>query len=97
MKPSACLINVARGEIVEESALIEALKAGRIRGAGLDVFGQEPLDPANPLLQMDNVIATPHIAGSTRGTSRRRGRAAAENIDRIAQNLPVLHQVVSAE
>ena len=97
MKPSACLINVARGEIVEESALIEALKAGRIRGAGLDVFGQEPLDPANPLLQMDNVIATPHIAGSTRGTSRRRGRAAAENIDRIAQNLPVLHQVVAAE
>jgi D-3-phosphoglycerate dehydrogenase len=60
MKATAYLINVARGPIVDELALIEALRARRIAGAGLDVFGQEPVDPANPLLAMDNVIVTPH-------------------------------------
>ena len=60
MKPSAYFINVARGPIVDEPALIEALRAHRIAGAGLDVFEQEPVDPANPLLGMDNVIVTPH-------------------------------------
>ena len=60
MKPGAYFINVARGPIVDEPALIEALRAGRIAGAGLDVFEQEPVDPANPLLRMDNVIVTPH-------------------------------------
>ena len=60
MKPSAYFINVARGPIVDEPALVEALRAGHIAGAGLDVFEQEPVDPANPLLRMDNVIVTPH-------------------------------------
>ena len=60
MKPTAYFINVARGPIVDEPALIEALRGGRIAGAGLDVFEQEPVDPANPLLGMDNVIVTPH-------------------------------------
>jgi phosphoglycerate dehydrogenase-like enzyme len=60
MKPGAYFMNVARGPIVDEAALIEALRAGRIAGAGLDVFEQEPVDPANPLLRMDNVIVTPH-------------------------------------
>src|SRR5436309_4629722 len=60
MKPSAYFINVARGPIVDEPALIEALRARRIAGAALDVFEQEPVDPANPLLAMDNVIVTPH-------------------------------------
>ena len=60
MKPSAFFINVARGPIVDEPALIDALRAGRIAGAGLDVFEQEPVDPQNPLLRMDNVIVTPH-------------------------------------
>jgi len=60
MKPSAYLINVARGPIVHEPSLIEALRAGRIAGAGLDVFTNEPVENDNPLLAMDNVIVTPH-------------------------------------
>jgi D-3-phosphoglycerate dehydrogenase len=60
MRPEAYLINVARGPVVDEPALIEALKGRRIAGAALDVFEQEPVDPANPLLAMDNVIVTPH-------------------------------------
>ena len=60
MKPTAYLINVARGPIVDEEALIAALREERIAGAGLDVFEQEPPDPANPLFAMDNVISTAH-------------------------------------
>lgn len=60
MKPSASFINVARGPIVDEAALIAALREGRIAAAATDVFEQEPVDPANPLLSMDNVIVTPH-------------------------------------
>jgi D-3-phosphoglycerate dehydrogenase len=93
MKPTAVLVNVARGEVVDEAALVEALRSGRIKGAGLDVFAEEPLDPGHVLLHLDNVIATPHVAGVTAGTSRRRAQAAAENVDRVARGLPPLHQV----
>jgi phosphoglycerate dehydrogenase-like enzyme len=60
MRPDAFFINVARGPVVDEPALIAALKGKRIAGAALDVFEQEPVDPGNPLLAMDNVIVTPH-------------------------------------
>src|SRR5207249_9005510 len=66
MKPSAFLINVARGRCVEEAALIAALSEARIAGAGLDCFAEEPLAPTSPLWALDNVLITPHTAGETR-------------------------------
>jgi D-3-phosphoglycerate dehydrogenase len=65
MKPTAYLINLARGKIVNEAALFDALQRQKIAGAALDVWEQEPLDPANPLLALDNVIPTPHKIGAT--------------------------------
>ena len=97
MKPSAVIINVARGEIVDEAALAEALQAGRIRGAGLDVFPKEPVDPNHPLLRLPNVVATPHVAGVTFGTSYRRAEAVIANVERVAQSLPLLYQVTRVE
>jgi D-3-phosphoglycerate dehydrogenase len=64
MKPGAILVNAARGEVVDEPALYDALASGRLRGAGLDVFAKEPADPDNPLFKLDQVVVTPHIAGS---------------------------------
>ena len=66
MKPTAYLINTARGPVVDEPAFISALQQGKIAGAGIDVYEQEPLSANNPLLQMDNVICTPHVAGSSK-------------------------------
>jgi D-2-hydroxyacid dehydrogenase (NADP+) len=63
MKPTAYLINVARGSVMDEAALIDALKMHRIAGAGLDVFAHEPLPPTSPFWALDNVIVTPHVGG----------------------------------
>jgi D-2-hydroxyacid dehydrogenase (NADP+) len=65
MKPSAFLVNVGRGGVVDEAALIKALKKGWIAGAGLDVFEKEPLPAESPLWSMDNVILSPHVSGFT--------------------------------
>ena len=85
MKPSAFLINVARGQIVDEAALVNALRSRQIAGAGLDVFAVEPLPLDDPLLSMDNVVLTPHVAGATYETSRRRASAAVGNVHRVAR------------
>ena len=69
MKPSAYLVNIARGGIIDEDALIDALSENRIAGAGLDVFTYEPLPADSPLCALDNVILCPHIGGGT-GTNR---------------------------
>jgi phosphoglycerate dehydrogenase-like enzyme len=71
MKPSTILINTSRGRVVDEAALIEALQHGTIAGAGLDVFEHEPPASDNPLLQMDNVIVTPHVSGGSRDSRTR--------------------------
>jgi len=80
MKPTAFLINAARGPIIDEAALIAALRAGTIAGAGLDVFEKEPLDPASPLLAMDNVVALPHVGSATQATRDAMVELAADNI-----------------
>jgi phosphoglycerate dehydrogenase-like enzyme len=93
MRSTACLINVARGPIVDQPALVAALREGRLAGAGLDVFAVEPLAPDDPLLTLENVVLTPHVAGITYPTSRRRGQAAAENVRRVAAGLAPLYEV----
>lgn len=93
MKPTACLINVARGALIDEEAMYEALLNGSIGGAGLDAFAQEPPDPDHPAYKLPNVVVTPHIAGTTTGTAKRRARCAAENVDRIAEGLEPLYRI----
>src|SRR5918999_4949920 len=65
MKPTALFINTARGQLVDQKALYEALRDGKIAGAGLDVFEQEPIDPSDPLLTLPNIVLSPHTAGTT--------------------------------
>jgi phosphoglycerate dehydrogenase-like enzyme len=83
MKKGSILINAARGEIVDEAALHEALMVNRLAGAGLDVFEKEPPDPANPLLHMDQVIVTPHVATGTLDSLRAKAAFYTENIRRV--------------
>ena len=80
MKPGALFINTARGALVDEVALAEALSSGRLAGAALDTLAEEPPAPGNPLLSAPNLILTPHIAGQTDAAVERMGIAAAENI-----------------
>jgi D-3-phosphoglycerate dehydrogenase len=80
MKPTAYLINTARGPIVEEAALVQALQAGTIAGAGLDVFDQEPLPPGHPLTLLDNTLLVPHIGYVTREQYEVRYRETVENV-----------------
>lgn len=93
MKPDAFLINVARGALVDEAALEQALLAGKLGGAGLDAFSQEPPDIRAPLFRLPNVIAMPHTAGVTDATSRKRAQCCADNVDRIAAGLEPLYRV----
>lgn len=93
MKPTAFLINVARGALVDEAALYTALIEKRLAGAGLDVFGEEPVDPASPLLQLPNVVAAPHIAGQTKGTAKHRAAMVAENLERLARGLEPIYRI----
>ena len=94
MRPGAILINTARGELVDEAALAVALASGRVRGAGLDVFAQEPVDPANPLLALPNVVVAPHMAWLTPETLDRSLAVAFENCRRLAAGAPLLNRIV---
>ena len=90
MKPKAILINTCRGEVVDEPALIAALQQGRILAAGLDTQAQEPADPNNPLLTLPNVTLTPHSAGPTVDSFRKRFANGYANIQRVAAGQPPL-------
>lgn len=83
MKPNAILINVSRGNIVDEAALARALKEKKIHAAGLDVFSEEPINPKNPLLDAPNVILTPHIAGATNESRSRIVDMTIDNVVRV--------------
>ncbi|MFN0055807.1 MAG: NAD(P)-dependent oxidoreductase [Planctomycetales bacterium] len=96
MKPQAYFINIARGELVDEQALVEALRTRRIAGAALDVFEVEPLPQDSPLITLDNVILTPHWNASTRDVWRATGRATVEGILRAAQGM-IPENVVNGE
>jgi glyoxylate reductase len=91
MKPNAVLINVARGGVVDEAALYEALVDGEIKGAAIDVWEQEPVNPAHPLLTLDQVVATPHIGGGTRDTLIHVYRQAFDNVERVEHGLEPLY------
>jgi phosphoglycerate dehydrogenase-like enzyme len=96
MKPSAYIINVARGELVEQTALVAALRERRIAGAGLDVYEVEPLPTTDPLLGLDNVLLTPHWLASSADVWRATGRAMAAGMLRAACG-QVPEQVVNPE
>jgi phosphoglycerate dehydrogenase-like enzyme len=83
MKPAALLVNTCRGPVIDEQALVAALRQGQIAGAALDVLSQEPPAPDNPLFALPNVLLTPHIAGVTRDTWGRRGQFIFQNLQRV--------------
>jgi phosphoglycerate dehydrogenase-like enzyme len=89
MKRGAVLVNVARGRLVDETALIEALREGAIRGAGLDVFSREPLPDDSPLWSMSNVVMTPHVSAVTRGFWGREAGLILRNLERFLTGVPV--------
>lgn len=93
MKPHSLLINIARGELVDDRALVTALKEGWIAGAGLDAFAVEPLPRGHQLWHMDNVVISPHVAGATGKYDERAAALFAENLRRYLTGLPLLNVV----
>ncbi len=93
MKSDGILVNAARGPLVDEKALYEALKEKKIAAAGLDVFDQEPPEPDNPLFELDNVVLTPHLASFTDEGRKRMGVTAAEDILRVLRGEPPKYPV----
>ncbi len=91
MRPEAYLVNIARGPLVDEPALVDALSSGRLRGAGLDVFVEEPVPYDNPLLALANVIVTPHIGGGTGGARVNQMSDVLANVVRFARGEAPLH------
>jgi phosphoglycerate dehydrogenase-like enzyme len=97
MRPGAYFYNLARGSVVEEAALIEALQAGKIAGAGLDVFANEPLPASSPLWEMPNVLITPHAGGRFWGESDMLVGLFLENLQRYKQSQPLRNVVIGKD
>jgi D-3-phosphoglycerate dehydrogenase len=97
MKPTAYLVNTARGGIIDEPALHAALTGGTIAGAGIDVFDLEPTPADNPLLKLDNVITAPHMAGVTRESVERMAAQAALNVLSVFDGRPIKENVINPE
>lgn len=93
MKDGACLINTARGPLVDENALREAILSGKLAGAGMDVLSEEPIRPDNPLIGINNVILTPHCAWYSEGAMNTLLTSAAEEVVRALRSEPLKHQV----
>ena len=91
MKPSAYLVNTARAAIVDEGALVKALRAGKIAGAGLDVYLVEPLPPDSPWLTLDNVLLTPHVGGATSDVVRRHSEMILRDLRRWRRGEQPIH------
>lgn len=92
MKPGAYLVDIGRGNVVDPTALLQALQEKRIAGAGLDVFSEEPLPSSSPLWKMPNVLISPHVAGISPRYLERAAELFAENLKRYAGGLPLLNQ-----
>jgi len=93
MKPGAYLVNIGRGEVIDERAMAAALTAKKIGGAGLDVFEHEPLEASSPLWELENVILTPHISGANRTYMDKACQLFADNLKHFAENRPLLNVV----
>jgi phosphoglycerate dehydrogenase-like enzyme len=96
MKRTAIIVNTARAAVVDEVALADALREGSVAGAGLDVFGREPVDPSDPLLRLPNVLLTPHTAGQTREAMEKMVAAMLENLGRVERGEELRYRIGGA-
>lgn len=94
MKTGSWIVNTARGELIDETALINALNSGKLRGAAVDVYQQEPPDPKNPLIRMENVIATPHMGAHSDSAANTMGRIALEECLLVLQGKEPNYRIV---